>query len=174
MKLPNDLIKATDYEKAKNREIHEFECVQGKYIQHYVLGGEHELTEQEVVDCLNGLVTIDCDLGTAYAYIEGQKETIANLEQQLKEKTEILNELLKGDREDVKKLSDEIKKLKLQLFAFVRNSAIAPVGLKLNKTQQEITDKTFETIREANKVISVEKMRAYMNLATNKEDRYDN
>lgn len=53
MKLPNDLIKATDYEKAKERVIHEFECVNGKFIQHYVLGGEHELTEEEVVDCLN-------------------------------------------------------------------------------------------------------------------------
>lgn len=69
---------------------------------------------------------------------------------------------------------NKIKDLKLQLFAFVRNSCVAPVGLKLKKTQQEITDKTFETIREAQKIIDSGKMRAFMNLATNKEDRYDN
>lgn len=75
------------------------------------------------------------------------------------------------------KLSESEKKakdLQLQLFAFVRNSCVAPVGLKLKKTQQEITDKTFETIREAQKIIDSGKMRAFMNLATNKEDRYDN
>lgn len=75
------------------------------------------------------------------------------------------------------KLSESEKKVKdlqLQLFAFVRNSCVAPVGLKLKKTQQEITDKTFETIREAQKIIDGGKMRAFMNLATNKEDRYDN
>ena len=83
MKLPNDLIKATDYDKAKDRIIKEFECVNGKVIQHYVLGGEHELTMQEIIDCLNALATIDCDLQTAYAYIEGQKDKIADLEAKL-------------------------------------------------------------------------------------------
>lgn len=74
MKLPNDLIKSTDLEKAKDKIIHEFKCVNGKIIQSYALGGEHELTTQEIVDCLNGLATIDCDLQTAYAYIKGQEE----------------------------------------------------------------------------------------------------
>lgn len=55
----------------------------GKFIQHYVLGGEHELTEQEVVDCLNALATLDCDLSTAYAYITGQKEQIKEIQYQL-------------------------------------------------------------------------------------------
>lgn len=72
------------------------------------------------------------------------------------------------------KSEKKVKDLQLQLFAFVRNSCVAPVGLKLKKTQQEITDKTFETIREARKIIDSGKMRAFMNLATNKEDRYDN
>lgn len=83
MKLPNDLVKSINYEKAKDREIHEFECVNGKFIQHYVLGGEHELTEQEIVDCLNALTTLDCDLSTAYAYITGQKEQIEDMKRQL-------------------------------------------------------------------------------------------
>lgn len=84
MKLPNDLIKSTDLEKAKDRIIHEFKCVNGKIIQSYALGGEHELTTQEIVDCLNGLATIDCDLQTAYAYIKGQDRKIKMLEKALK------------------------------------------------------------------------------------------
>lgn len=84
MKLPNDLIKSTDLEKAKDRIIHEFKCVNGKIIQSYALGGEHELTTQEIVDCLNGLATIDCDLQTAYAYITGQDSKIKILEKALK------------------------------------------------------------------------------------------
>lgn len=83
MKLPNDLIKSTDLEKAKDRIIHEFKCVNGKIIQSYALGGEHELTTQEIVDCLNGLATIDCDLQTAYAYIKGQEEKIKITEKAL-------------------------------------------------------------------------------------------
>ena len=86
MKLPNDLIKATDYDKSKDRIIKEFECVNGKIVQHYALGGEHELTTQEIIDCLNALSTIDCDLQTAYAYIKGQNEQIADLEAKLAEK----------------------------------------------------------------------------------------
>ena len=81
MELPNDLIKATNYSKEKEREIHEFEYVNGKYIHRYVLGGEHEMTPQEIVDCLNAIATIDCDLSTAYAYIKGQDEKIAELKQ---------------------------------------------------------------------------------------------
>lgn len=84
MKLPNDLIKSTDLDKAKDRIIHEFECIDGKIVHHYVLGGEHILSNQEIIDCLNGLTTIDCDLQTAYAYIKGQDRKIKMLEKALK------------------------------------------------------------------------------------------
>lgn len=93
MELPNDLIKATNYSKAKEREIHEFEYVNGKYIHKYVLGGEHEMTPQEIVDCLNAIATIDCDLSTAYAYIKGQDEKIADLPHKLKVAEKALNEM---------------------------------------------------------------------------------
>ncbi|MBE5757580.1 MAG: hypothetical protein E7345_01435 [Clostridiales bacterium] len=83
MKLPNDIIKSTDLEKAKDRIIHEFECIDGKFVHHYVLGGEHILTNQEIVDCLNGLATIDCDLQTAYAYIKGQEQSKKLLKHQI-------------------------------------------------------------------------------------------
>lgn len=97
MKIPNDLIKATDYEKTKDREIHNFECVNGKFIHNYVLGGEHELTNQEIVDCLNALATIDCDLQTAYAYIKGQNEKLAITEKALELACEHIKEDLKCD-----------------------------------------------------------------------------
>lgn len=83
MELPNDLIKSTDYAQAKEKEIHGFEYVNGKFIHNYALGGGHELTPQEVIDCLNALLTIDCDLQTAYAYINGQEEKIADLQHRL-------------------------------------------------------------------------------------------
>ena len=84
MKLPNDLIKATDYSKAKEREIHMFEYVNGKYIQYYTLDGKHEMTPQEIVNCLNAIATLDCDLATAYVVVKGQNEKIADLQHRLK------------------------------------------------------------------------------------------
>lgn len=111
MKLPNDLIKSTDYSKAKDRIIHEFECVNGKIIQHYALGGEHELSTQEIIDCLNGLATIDCDLQTAYAYIKGQQDKITIIEKALELAVETMRYEL--GREAIKNLyKDAMSNLK--------------------------------------------------------------
>lgn len=74
---------------------------------------------------------------------------------------------------EFEQLKQENKMLRLMMFAFVRNSAVLPFGLRLGKSEQEITDKTFETIAEAKKMLDVEKMKALMNLATDKEKRYD-
>lgn len=95
MKLPNDIIKSTDLEKAKDRIIHEFECIDGKFVHHYALGGEHILTNQEIVDCLNGLATIDCDLQTAYAYIKGQEQKLLTSENLLIKQEKEYDEQLK-------------------------------------------------------------------------------
>lgn len=83
-------------------------------------------------------------------------------------------EVAEGDVFCVNCHEEVIKRQKLLLFAFIRNSSVAPVGLKLGKTQQEITDKVFETIKEAEKIVDFEKMRDFMNLASEKENRYDN
>ena len=72
------------------------------------------------------------------------------------------------------KAREENKMLRLQIFAFVRNSAVLPVGLRLHKSEQEITDKTFETIAAAKAMLDVEAVKAAMNLATNKGNRFDN
>ena len=66
-----------------------------------------------------------------------------------------------------------VKRLRL-LFAVVRNSTVAPIGYQLKKTEEEITNKTFETIKDAEKIVDFEKMRKFMNLASEKENRYDN
>ena len=71
------------------------------------------------------------------------------------------------------KAREENKMLRLQIFAFVRNSAVLPVGRNLHKSDQEITDKTFETIEAAKAMLDVEAVKELMNLASNKENRYD-
>ena len=72
------------------------------------------------------------------------------------------------------KAREENKMLRLQIFAFVRNFAVLPVGIRLHKSEQEITDKTFETIEAAKNMIDVEAVKAAMNLATKKENRFNN
>lgn len=72
------------------------------------------------------------------------------------------------------KAREENKMLRLQIFAFVRNSAVQPVGICLHKSEQEITDKTFETIEAAKAMLDVEAVKAAMNLATKKENRFNN
>lgn len=51
----------------------------------------------------------------------------------------------------------ELEKYKLMLFMVVRNSKVLPIGLKLNKSQKEITDKTKEIIEEVEKNMNFEK-----------------
>ena len=72
------------------------------------------------------------------------------------------------------KAREENKMLRLQMFAFVRNAAVLPVGIRLCKSEQEITDKTFEAIEAAKAMLDVEAVKAAMNLATNKGNRFDN
>lgn len=72
------------------------------------------------------------------------------------------------------KAREENKMLRLQMFAFVRNAAVLPVGIRLCKSEQEITDKTFEAIEAAKAMLDVEAVKAAMNLATDKENRFDN
>ena len=52
-----------------------------------------------------------------------------------------------------KDLAKENEKLKLCLFAVIMNSKVAPVGERLGKTIDEITDMTVDTIKEVYKGI---------------------
>lgn len=66
--------------------------------------------------------------------------------------------------EEIEKVKTENEKLKLILFMVVRNSQVLPVGMKLKKTEKEITDKTKETIKELEKMINFEKAKELYNL----------
>ena len=72
------------------------------------------------------------------------------------------------------KVREENKMLRLQMFAFVRNSVVLPVGVHLHKSEQEITDKTFEAIEAAKNMLDIEAIKVVMNLASKKENRFDN
>ena len=69
---------------------------------------------------------------------------------------------------------EENRMLRLQIFAFVRNSTVLPVGRLLNRSEREITDQTFETIEAAKNMLDVEAIKAAMNLASKKENRFHN
>ena len=68
--------------------------------------------------------------------------------------------------EALEKLQQERDLLELMLFAAVRNSGVLEIGVKLNKTEEEISEKTFETIDAIKKIINVPKMTEIMNRAT--------
>lgn len=51
----------------------------------------------------------------------------------------------------------ELEKYKLMLFMVVRNNKVLPTGLKLNKSQKEITKKTKETIKELENMINFDR-----------------
>lgn len=60
----------------------------------------------------------------------------------------------------------EEEKTKLILFMVVRNSQVLPTGIKLGKTEKEISDKTKETIKALEKMIDFDKAREIYNLWT--------
>lgn len=51
----------------------------------------------------------------------------------------------------------EKERLELTLFMAVRNSIVLPIGLKLHKSEKEITDMTKETIIEMQGMIDYKK-----------------
>lgn len=120
------------------------------------------------------------DLGDESITLFGEGESLAastlSYIESLKAKNAALVAQLESSccsRAALERIKQENKDLRLLMFAFVRNSAVLPVGLSLGKSEQEITDKTFETIAEARKMLDGDKMRAAMNIATKKENRYD-
>lgn len=53
---------------------------------------------------------------------------------------------------------------KLTLFMVVRNSQVLPTGMKLGKSEKEITDMTKETIKSLKKMINFEGAKELYNL----------
>ena len=65
------------------------------------------------------------------------------------------------------KLERKLEEAYILLFAAIRNIAVLPLGVKLGKTEKEISEKTFETIVEMKKTVDYAKTRKCMDLATN-------
>ena len=65
----------------------------------------------------------------------------------------------------VARLERKLEEAQLLLFAVVRNSAVLPLGVKLGKTEKEISEKIFETIVEIKKTVDYAKTRKCMELA---------
>ena len=70
----------------------------------------------------------------------------------------------------VARLERKLEEAKLLLFAVVRNSAVLPLGVKLGKTEKEISEKTFETIVEIKKTVDYAKTRKCMELADRRDE----
>ena len=69
---------------------------------------------------------------------------------------------------EISRLQEKLADTELLLFAVVRNRLILPIGLRLGKTQKEISEKTFETIERISEKVDRERMRELMELS-NKE-----
>lgn len=70
----------------------------------------------------------------------------------------------------VARLERKLDEAYILLFATVRNTAVLPLGVKLGKTEKEISDKTFETIAELKKTVDYNKTRRCMALAESWEE----
>jgi len=54
---------------------------------------------------------------------------------------------------------DELTKYKLALFGVIRNSKVMPVGLKLNKSMNEINKMSIDTMNQVISMIDFEVMK---------------
>ncbi len=70
----------------------------------------------------------------------------------------------------VVRLERKLEEAYILLFAAIRNTAVLPIGVKLGKTEREISEKTFETIAELKNTVDYAKTRRRMDLATNRRD----
>lgn len=58
----------------------------------------------------------------------------------------------------------ELERLELTLFMVVRNSKVLPTGIKLGKSEKEISDMTKDTIKELKKIVNFDRAKELYNL----------
>ena len=58
----------------------------------------------------------------------------------------------------------ELERLELTLFMVVRNSKVLPTGVKLGKSEKEISDMTKDTIKELKKIVNFDRAKELYNL----------
>lgn len=64
--------------------------------------------------------------------------------------------------------SERVEKLETLLFAVVR-AMLLPISLRCNKTDKELTEKTFEAIKETERTLDYDRIKALMALGENSE-----
>lgn len=74
----------------------------------------------------------------------------------------------------VKRLEKKLEEARLLLFAAVRNTSVLPLGVRLGKTEKEISEKTFETIVEMRRTVDYAKTRKCMLLASWEDENEEN
>jgi hypothetical protein len=72
----------------------------------------------------------------------------------------------------VARLERKLEEAYVLLFAAVRNTAVLPIGVKLGKSEKEISEKTFETIAEMRNTVDFPKTRRCMDLAQGWTDEF--
>lgn len=75
---------------------------------------------------------------------------------------------------EVERLKSRNELLEVLLFAVVRNSGVLPLGLALKKTEDEIADKTLETIGVLEETVDIPKMTELRNKAVERRKEGDN
>lgn len=69
----------------------------------------------------------------------------------------------------VERIEQQRRELEIMLFAVIRNSCVLPIGIQLKKTEEEISEKVFETIDAMRKQVDFDKMTEIMNRATRRK-----
>lgn len=72
--------------------------------------------------------------------------------------------------DEVERLQRKMERLEVVLFAVVRNNAVLPLGLRLGKSEEEISRMTLATIDSIAKKINYKKMRELIALARKGEN----
>ena len=79
----------------------------------------------------------------------------------------------KENRGEISRFQKKLADTELLLFAVVRFIWVLPIGVRLKKTEQEISEKTFETIERISRKVDKERMRELMNLAKDGRNEVD-
>jgi hypothetical protein len=71
---------------------------------------------------------------------------------------------------EISRLEEKLADTELLLFAVVRGRLVLPIGVRLGKTEKEISEKTFETIERISEKVDRGRMRELMALISRESE----
>ena len=71
---------------------------------------------------------------------------------------------------EISRLQEKLADTELLLFAVVRGRLVLPIGVRLGKTEKEISEKTFETIERISEKVDRGRMRELMALISKESE----